>query len=262
MKWLCIGDIVSGPGRSAVRDYLQNNREYDLIIGNGENAAGGAGLTRKIAEKLIDYGLDVVTTGNHVWRKQKFVDFLEDQPDSLPVARPANYPGKVPGRGYKIVRCEGQRILVLNLEGRTYMENIDCPFRCADKILDEVDYDLALVDFHAEATSEKISLAHHLAERVTAVVGTHTHVQTADPQVLKGQTAYLTDLGMTGPVNSVIGVKTELAQQRLLTGRPVRFKVEKQGPRKINGLIITVDEENNRAVSVELLNERLPERTY
>lgn len=262
MKWLCIGDIISGPGRSAVRDFLQNSQDYDLIIGNGENVAGGSGITVELAEKIIDYGLDVVTSGNHVWRRSDFVNFLREQPDRLPVVRPANYPGDAPGRGYKIVRLGDKRVLVLNLEGRTYMENINCPFRCADEILEEVDHDLSVVDFHAEATSEKISLADHLADRVTAVVGTHTHVQTADEKILKGRTAYITDLGMTGPRNSAIGVRTELAKERMLTGRPVRFKVEKQGPRIINGLVITVDEESGRAVEVERLNERLPERTY
>ncbi len=262
MNWLCIGDIISGPGISAVRDYLQNVKKYDLIVANAENAAGGAGLTFEIAEKLLDYGVDVITSGNHIWQKKGFVERLCEEPDRLPILRPANYPGKPPGRGYKILRVEGYRVLVVNLEGRTFMENIDCPFKAVDEIFENVEYDLAIVDFHAEATSEKIIMGQYLAGRATVVFGTHTHVQTADEKLLQGRTAYITDLGMTGPENSVIGVRSELATRRMLTGRPVRFKVEKQGPRMINGLVVTVDEEAGRAVKVERLNKRMPERSY
>ncbi|MGM0381077.1 MAG: TIGR00282 family metallophosphoesterase [bacterium] len=263
MKWLCLGDIVSSPGRSAVRDFLEDERDkYDFIMANGENAAGGAGLTVDTAKKLLDYGVDVITGGNHIWQKNDFVDFLTDKPDNLPVLRPANYPGSPPGRGYKIFRVRGLQILVLNLEGRTYMEDIDCPFRKADSIIQSSDFDLALVDFHAEATSEKIALANHLAGRVTAVVGTHTHVQTADEKLLPGRTAYITDLGMTGPRDSVIGVRSELAEKRFLTARPVRFKVEKKGPRIVNGLNITVDEDERQVVQLERVNKTLPQRTY
>ncbi|MFP4687113.1 MAG: YmdB family metallophosphoesterase [bacterium] len=263
MKWLVIGDIVSGPGRSAVRDFLQDEGgQYDLITANAENAAGGSGLTVKIAEQLSDYGIDILTSGNHIWRVNDFVDTLREEPDKLPVIRPANYPGPAPGRGYKVIRMDGFKILVFNLQGRTFMDNIDCPFRIADNILQSEEYDLALLDFHAEATSEKIALAYYLENRVTAFVGSHTHVQTADEKLINGKMAYITDVGMTGPLKSVIGVRTELAQKRFLTGRPVRFKVEKKGPRIFNGLSITVDEDSGRAVEVERINRRLPQRTY
>ncbi len=262
MKWLCLGDIISSPGRSAVRDFLDVGGDWDFVLANAENAAGGVGLTVKVARQLIDYGIDVLTSGNHIWSKKKFVKYLQENPDSLPLVRPANYPGNAPGMGHRVVHLNGQKLLVLNLEGRTFMENIDCPFQTVDRLLAEVEYDLAVVDFHAEATSEKLVMANYLAGRVTAVVGTHTHVQTADEKILKGQTAYITDLGMTGPERSVIGVRTELAQERMLTGRPVRFKVEKKGPRIVNGLIITVDEDSGTAVKVERLNEKLPERSY
>ncbi len=260
---MSIGDIVSGPGRSAVRDFLEKEaREYDFITANAENAAGGTGLTTKIAEQLLDYGIDVLTSGNHIWRINKFVEGLEEQPDKLAVIRPANYPPSTPGRGYKVLRVNGKRILVFNLQGRTFMDNIDCPFRTADKILQSEEYDLALLDFHAEATSEKVALGHYLAGRITAFVGTHTHVQTADEKLMGGKTAYITDVGMTGPLKSVIGVRTELAQKRFLTGRPVRFKVEKKGPRIFNALSITVDEDSGQAVEVKRVNRRMPQRSY
>ncbi len=263
MKWLCLGDIVSSPGRSAVRDFLEDNRDcYDFVMANGENAAGGAGLTVDTARKLLDYGVDVLTGGNHIWQKNDFVEFLANNPDGLPVVRPANYPGDPPGRGYKTFRVAGLQILVVSLEGRTYMEDIDCPFRKADSIIQSSSFDLALVDFHAEATSEKIALANYLAGKVTAVVGTHTHVQTADEKLLPGRTAYITDLGMTGPRDSVIGVRSELAEKRFLTARPVRFKVEKEGPRIVNGLEITVDEDERQVVQLERVNLTLPQRTY
>jgi len=191
-----------------------------------------------------------------------FVDFLRNNPDRLPVIRPANYPGSPPGRGYKIIRIAGLEILVVSLEGRTYMENIDCPFLTADSIIQSNSYDLALVDIHAEATSEKLALANYLSGQVTAVVGTHTHVQTSDEKLLAGQTAYITDLGMTGPRDSVIGVRSELAVKRFLTARPVRFKVEKKGPRIVNGLVITVDKDRCQATGVERINTQLSQRTY
>lgn len=263
MRWLCLGDVVSSPGRSAVRDYLAREGDrFDLIVANGENAAGGVGLTVDIARRLLEYGVDVLTSGNHIWKKQDFVDEMTSHPDRLPVVRPANYPDDVPGRGHRLYRLEGQRVLILNLQGRTFMESIDCPFRTADHVLETEEYDLALVDFHAEATSEKIAMAHYLDGRVTTVVGTHTHVQTADERILEGGTAYMTDLGMTGPLNSVIGVRTELATERFLTGRPIRFKVEKEGPRILNGLVVEVDPDTQQVVDVDRVYEKMPQRTH
>lgn len=264
MKWLCIGDVVSSPGRSAVRDYLapERRQQYDLIVANGENTAGGVGLTVETARDLLGYGVDVITSGNHIWKKQDFVSYLEDNPRRMPVLRPANYPGDAPGIGYRTLSVRSKDVLIMNLQGRTFMEDIDCPFRTADRILDEEEYDLALVDFHAEATSEKQALAFHLAGRVTTVVGTHTHVQTSDERILDDTTAFISDLGMTGPRDAVIGVRKELAIKRFLTGRPIRFKVEKQGPRIVNGLSVTVDEDKCAAVDVTRINEQLPQRQH
>jgi len=263
VRWLCLGDVVSSPGRSAVRDYLAREGDaYDFVVANGENAAGGVGLTVDVARRLLDFGVDVITSGNHIWKKKDFVEEMASRPDRLPVVRPANYPGEAPGRGHRLYRLQGHRILVLNLQGRTFMETIDCPFRSAERILEAEEYDLALVDFHAEATSEKIALARYLDGRVTTFVGTHTHVQTADERILQEGTAYVTDLGMTGPLDSVIGVRTELATRRFLTGRPIRFKVEKEGPRIVNGLAVEVDPDTGRATDVTRVNEQMSQRTH
>ncbi len=246
-----------------MRDFLARRDEsFDLVVANAENAAGGVGLTVDIARRLMDFGVDVMTSGNHIWKKKDFVEEMASRPDHLPVVRPANYPEEAPGRGHRMYRIQDQAVLVLNLQGRTFMDDIDCPFRTADRILEAEEYDLALVDFHAEATSEKIALANHLAGRVTAVFGTHTHVQTADERILEGGTAYLTDLGMTGPRDSVIGVRTELATKRFLTGRPIRFKVEKQGPRILNGLIVEVDPTADEATDVTRVYEEMPQRSH
>jgi metallophosphoesterase (TIGR00282 family) len=263
VKWLILGDVVSSPGRSAVRDYLKSRADqYDMVVANGENAAGGMGITFDIVEELLSYGVDVITGGNHTWKKKDFVQEWSSQPDRYPILRPLNYPGEPPGQGYLTTQVNRRTVLVLNLQGRTFMDSIDCPFRAADECLDRVDYDLALVDFHAEATSEKIAMGKYLDGRVSTVVGTHTHVQTADARVLEGGTAYVTDLGMTGPKNSILGVRDELATERFLTGRPVSFKVEKQGPRIVNGLSVTIDIEAGKADHAERINEELPERTH
>jgi metallophosphoesterase (TIGR00282 family) len=262
MKILLIGDIVSSPGRSAVRDYLDGRQtEYDLIVANGENAAGGFGLTGDVAETILGYGVDVITSGNHIWKKQDFVELMAEEPDRYPVLRPANYPKNPPGRGHRIFRVNGYRILIMNLQGRTFMDSIDCPFETGETILQQEQYDLALCDFHAEASSEKIALAKHLSDYLTAFVGTHTHVQTADDRIFNDM-AYITDLGMTGPQDSIIGVRDELATKRFLTARPIRFKVEKQGPRILNGLSITVDADENDPTSLQRIYEEMPQRQH
>lgn len=260
MKILCIGDIVSSPGRSAVRDFLADRKhEYDLIVANAENAAGGVGLTTDVAETILDHGVDVLTSGNHIWKKNDFVEFMAENPDQYPILRPANYPKDPPGRGYRIFKVNGYRFLILNLQGRTFMDSIDCPFRTGETILSRENYDLAMVDFHAEATSEKISLAKYLSDNLSVFVGTHTHVQTADARVIDDM-AYISDLGMTGPEDSIIGVRDELATERFLTGRPIRFKVEKQGPRIFNALSITVDADEKRIESFQRIYEEMPQR--
>lgn len=262
MKILLIGDIVSSPGRSAVRDYLTDRRgDFDLIVANGENAAGGFGLTADVTETILDHGVDVITSGNHIWKKQDFVEIMAEDPDGYPVLRPANYPKDPPGRGHRIFKVNGYRVLIMNLQGRTFMDDIDCPFETGKSILKNENYDLALCDFHAEATSEKISLAKHLSEDLTVFVGTHTHVQTADERIFDDM-AFISDLGMTGPRDSIIGVRDELATKRFLTARPIRFKVEKQGPRILNGLSITVDADENRPTSLNRIYEEMPQRQH
>lgn len=207
-------------------------RKYavDLCIANGENAAGGFGLTQPIAEEFFDLGIDVITTGNHVWDKRELVDYLNsavDEPYSPArrVLRPANYPAGTPGTGvYEGTTRDGVPYAVVNLQGRVFMANIDDPFRVADRLLEKIAAKVIFVDFHAEATSEKVAMGWYLAGRVTAVVGTHTHIPTADTRVLPGGTAYQTDVGMTGPYDSVIGVQKEQILQRFLTSLPARFE--------------------------------------
>jgi 2',3'-cyclic-nucleotide 2'-phosphodiesterase len=251
MHILFIGDIFAAPGRRIVADHLQDIRQtnrIDLAIANAENAAGGFGITPSIAEELFALGLDVLTSGNHVWDKRELFDYFARQPRLL---RPANYPD-APGRGVVTVRARnGVECAVLNLQGRTYMPATDCPFRKADQLLAELDpaIQVKFVDFHAEVTSEKIAMGWYLDGRVSAVVGTHTHVPTADTRILPGGTAYQTDCGMTGPYHSVIGVDTSIVVQRFLTGLPVRMEAAKLGP-ELHAVIVDVDEATGKARSM------------
>ncbi len=251
MHILFIGDIFAAPGRRIVADHLQDIRQtnrIDLAIANAENAAGGFGITPSVAEELFALGLDVLTSGNHVWDKRELFDYFARQPRLL---RPANYPN-APGHGVVIVRARnGVECAVFNLQGRTYMPATDCPFRKADQLLAELDpaIQVKFVDFHAEVTSEKIAMGWYLDGRVSAVVGTHTHVPTADTRILPGGTAYQTDCGMTGPYHSVIGVDTSIVVQRFLTGLPVRMEAAKQGP-ELHAVIVDVDEATGKARSV------------
>ena len=251
MKILFIGDIFASPGRRIVADHLQDIVEsngIDLAIANAENAAGGFGVTPAIAEELFAMGLDVLTSGNHIWDKREVYDYVARQPRLL---RPANYPS-APGSGWIVFHARnGVDCAVLNLQGRTYMPNTDCPFRKADEILNHLDpaVKVRFVDFHAEVTSEKIAMGWYLDGRVSAVVGTHTHVPTADTRILPGGTAYQTDCGMTGPYHSVIGVETEIILQRFLTGLPVRMEAARQSP-ELHSVIIDVDESTGRARAV------------
>ncbi len=230
LRILFFGDVVGAPGRRFLRDNLARIRfekGVDLVIVNGENASGGVGLTPKTAEELFSYGVDIITSGNHIWKYREMKDYLSTS-DS--VLRPANYPEGAPGKGYTIKQVNGFRVAVVNLQGRVFMEPVvDCPFRKADRVLDEISSlggaDVIVVDFHAEATSEKKGLAYYLDGRVTAFLGTHTHVQTADAQILPGGTAYITDAGMVGPFDSVIGMRKEDIISRFLSGLPTRFEV-------------------------------------
>jgi len=251
MNLLFIGDIFASPGRRMVADHLADivaTNRIDLAIANAENAAGGFGVTPSIAEELFALGLDVLTSGNHIWDKREVYDYFERQPRLL---RPANYPD-APGRGVIVLHARnGVECAVVNLQGRTYMPVTDCPFRKADQILGELDpaVKVRFVDFHAEVTSEKIAMGWYLDGRVSAVIGTHTHVPTADTRILPGGTAYQTDCGMTGPYHSVIGVETEVIIQRFLTGLPVRMEAARQAP-ELHAVILDVDEATGRARAV------------
>jgi metallophosphoesterase (TIGR00282 family) len=251
VKILFIGDIFGSPGRRIVADHVEDivrANEIDLAIANGENAAGGFGITPAIAEDLFKLGIDVLTSGNHIWDKREIYDYLERQPRLL---RPANYP-QGPGRGLVTVKARnGVECAVMNLQGRTYMASTDCPFRKADSLLSELDPEIKVrfVDFHAEVTSEKTAMGWYLDGRVSAMVGTHTHIPTADTRILPGGMAYQTDCGMTGPYHSVIGVETDLILQRFLSGMPVRMEAAKKGA-ELHSVIVDVDEETGRARAV------------
>lgn len=236
---LWLDDIVSGYG-------------IHLAIANGENAAGGIGLTGEVAEEIFGYGINVLTMGNHVWDKKEIMEIIDEEERLL---RPLNYPAPAPGRGSVIVPAGGVKVAVMNLSGRVFNpQHLDCPFRLADAELERLKAEtpLVIVDFHAEATSEKQAMAWHLAGRVTALIGTHTHVQTSDEQVLPGGTAFITDVGMTGPTNSVIGIKKELALERFITQRPVKFEVAR-GRIQLSALVVEADEATGQARAVHRL---------
>ena len=251
MKILFIGDIVGNPGRTATTQFLQAHQDkYDFIVANGENAAGGKGLTFEIVDQLLASGVSAITTGNHVWDNKEIFNFIETTPQLI---RPANYPTEVTGRGVTIVSSDdGQTQLgVINLAGQLFMNSYTNPFHALDAILPEIKAvtPYILLDFHAEATSEKIAMGWHADGRISAVVGTHTHVPTADARVLPQGTAYITDVGMTGPYDSVIGVRTDLVLERFLTMMPSRFTVAK-GNVKLCGAEIELDEATGMAVNI------------
>ncbi|MGF7185759.1 hypothetical protein GGQ84_001851 [Desulfitispora alkaliphila] len=253
MNILIIGDIVGKPGRRIIKDKLTEiKEEYDInfTIANGENAAGGNGITRETYLELIDSGIDFLTMGNHVWDKKDVYDFI-DTADKM--VRPANYPVATPGKGYRIVNSgKGAKIGILNLSGRIFMSQLECPFRCAEKIIKTVkeEADIIIVDFHAEATSEKVALGWYLDGKASAVVGTHTHVQTNDSRVLPGGTAYITDLGMTGPRDAVLGVKKEIVIKKFLTHLPAKFEID-TGECQLNGVVIQVDQATGKAINIK-----------
>ena len=259
MRVLFIGDIFGSAGRKIVQAHLGHvveTNQVDLVIANAENAAGGFGLTPSIANELFDLGCEVLTTGNHVWDKREIIDYFNSvngDPDTRVrrVLRPANYAQGVPGVGlYEGTSSKGQRYAVINLQGRVFMQDNDDPFRKADALLQQVTSKVIVVDFHAEATSEKIAMGWYLDGRVTAVLGTHTHVPTADSRVLPNGTAYQTDVGMSGPYDSVIGVQKEQVLQRFLTGLPGRFEAAKGDPR-FSAVLIECDESTGRASNIQ-----------
>jgi hypothetical protein len=257
---LMLGDIFGRPGRQAVGELLPALREergIDFVIANGENAASGAGITPRILYEIVAAGVDVVTSGNHIYRQREIVAFMQTDQDRL--IRPANYSPRSVGRGVLIRETgDGTRVAVMNLQGRVFMAPNLNPFDVADEILSDLEAkaDVICVDFHAEATSEKKAMGWHLDGRVAAVVGTHTHVPTADETVLPGGTAYVTDLGMTGPHASCIGVATEIVLEQFLTGMPVRFRPATKDVR-MQGVLLSVDPESGRARSIERVEKRL-----
>ncbi|BCS56040.1 TIGR00282 family metallophosphoesterase [Geobacter sp. SVR] len=253
VKILFIGDIIGKPGRQALSrelDRLVDRHRVDLVLVNGENASGGFGLTTETAKELFDLGVHGITSGNHIWDKKEQVALVLANPR---IVRPANYPEGTTGRGGMILTTPGGiKVGVLNLEGRVYMKNLECPFRTADREIELLRQEtpVIFVDFHAEATSEKSALGWYLDGRVSAVVGTHTHVQTADERILTRGTAYLSDAGMTGSFDSVIGIGKEEAIHKFLTQLPVKFEIPKKDIR-INGVVVSVDEESGRALGIE-----------
>lgn len=258
MNILCIGDIVGRPGRRAVRELLPGIKDkyrIDVVLANGENASGGVGLSRKVAEELLGYGIEIITLGNHTWDNREIFQFIND--NHFPLIRPANYPPNTPGRGYRIFNLAGARIGVINLLGRVFLGEFDCPFRTFDQIYQEItsECDILLVDFHAEATAEKVAFGWHCDGRASAVFGTHTHIQTADDRVLPDGTGYITDLGMTGPIDSVIGVKKEIVVQKFLTQLPARFEVETKGDITFSGIVLEIDEISGRTKYIQRIYE-------
>ena len=249
------GDTVARSGRRALEERLhdlRSQREIDFVVANVENAAGGFSITSRIAEDLLAAGVDVMTSGNHIFDKKEVLEYIEKQPRLL---RPANYAPGVPGKGRWVGKVRGVPVAVINLQGRVFMSQCDDPFRCADAQLAalEPSVKIILVDMHAEATSEKIAMGRYLDGRASVVAGTHTHVQTADEQILPEGTAYITDLGMVGPHDGVIGMQTEIVLERFLRGLSMKFE-PCDGGIKLNGLIIDVDEETGRATRVERLS--------
>ena len=248
---LFVADVVGHPGRDAVKAILPSLRKEvgaDLVIVNGENAAGGFGLTSKIASELKQAGADVITTGNHVFAQK---DFVPELPHLENVLRPANYPPAAPGQGSCVVEASGQRVLVMNLMGRIFVEALDDPFRAADAILNaNPDVKIVFCDMHAEATSEKTAMGWYLDGRASAVVGTHTHIPTADARVLTKGTAYVTDVGMVGPRDGCIGMDKDIVLQRFLTGVPNRFQVA-SGPVTFNSVLVTISSSTGRATSIQ-----------
>lgn len=259
MKIIAVGDVVGRPGRQALLATLPELiREYApcFVVVNGENAAGGFGITGRIAEAFFSWGVDVITTGNHVWRNKEIFKIIESEQRLL---RPLNYPEGTPGRGSVLVEKQGIKIGVLNLLGRVFMEPLDCPFRAARRevhALKRAGAKIVIVDFHAEATSEKAAFGHYLDGEVSLVFGTHTHVQTNDPRVLEAGTGFVTDVGMTGATNSVIGITKEKALRKFVTGMPAKFELAEDGV-EINYALAEIDEESGKTLSLTVVRRKV-----
>ena len=259
MRIMLVGDVVGRAGRRAFRTItprLRVEHGIDVVIVNGENSAGGKGYTRKALDELYAGGADVVTSGNHVWDKKDVFDFVDHEPF---LVRPANYPAGTPGRGYCIFPFRAVNVAVMNLSGRSFMPALDCPFQKVDEILAEIGglADIVVLDFHAETTSEKLAMGYYLDGRADIVVGTHTHVQTADERILPGGTAYITDLGMVGAQDSILGVRKDIVIQKFRTGMPVRFEMA-EGAAEYAAVIVDIDPSGGRTAQIEriLLREQ------
>lgn len=262
MKILFIGDVVGSPGRDAVQEYLPKLKEKyhpTVTIINGENAAAGKGITEPIYRKFLEWGAHAITMGNHTWDKKEIYDFIDD---AKYLIRPANFPKNNPGKGIVYLNINGTQIAVINLQGRTFMPAIDDPFEKADQLIAEAKKktNIIFIDFHGEATSEKQALGWYVDGRVSAVVGTHTHTQTADERILHEGTAYITDVGMTGPYDGILGVEREAVLKRFLTSLPVRFEISKKGRTQLNAVLVTIDPRSGHAMKIEriMINDDHP----
>ncbi len=251
MKVLFIGDIVGKPARSYLNQILPSlieKEKFDWVIANGENAAGGSGLTEKVAKELFSSGIDILSSGDHIFKKKEVLSILEN----MDILRPLNYGDLAKGRGFIIKEKGSKKIAVINLLGRVFMQPVDCPFKAVSKILEEVlkETKVVIVDIHAEATSEKLAMGYFLAQKVSAVVGTHTHIPTADERIIEDFTGYITDIGMTGPFDSILGRRKEDIIQRFLTNVPSRFYLADKDIR-LQGVVLEIEEETGRCLSIK-----------
>jgi metallophosphoesterase (TIGR00282 family) len=259
MLILFIGDIVGEPGRRAIKELLpkiKKSEDIDFVIANGENIAGGSGITPQLAEELFKYGIDALTSGDHIWKRKEVIDYISNTPRLL---RPANYPSQAPGLGYSVTKSgSGTPVAVINLIGRVFMQPLECPFRAAKEAVEKLKgkAQVIIVDMHAEATSEKIALGWYLDGTVSAVIGTHTHVQTADEKILPKGTAYLSDAGMTGPFDGVIGRKKEQILARFLTQMPMKFEMAELDI-QLHGVIVDIDEKTGKANAIKRVQKKL-----
>ncbi|GAA5415177.1 2',3'-cyclic-nucleotide 2'-phosphodiesterase [Paraliobacillus ryukyuensis] len=262
MKILFVGDVVGSPGRNQLETYLPKLKQKyqpQLTIVNGENAASGKGITEKIYKQFLSWGADVITMGNHTWDKKEIFEFIDEAQNMI---RPANFPEGTPGKGLQYINCNGIKVAVINLQGRTFLPAIDDPFRKIDELIEQAKKETSVifVDFHAEATSEKQALAWYVDGRVSAVVGTHTHTQTADERILDGGTAYITDVGMTGPYDGILGTDRQAVIKKFLTSLPVRFEVTKEGKTQLNAVVVEINDQSGKAKTIQriLINDDHP----
>ncbi|ALX47604.1 TIGR00282 family metallophosphoesterase [Lentibacillus amyloliquefaciens] len=262
MKILFIGDVTGSPGRDMVRTYLPKLKEKyhpNMTIINGENAAAGKGINKKIYKQFLEWGANVITMGNHTWDKKEIFEFI-DEANNL--VRPANFPEGTPGKGIVFINLNGTEVAVINVQGRTFLPAIDDPFRKMDELVETARKrtNIIFVDVHAETTSEKQAMGWYLDGKVSAVAGTHTHTQTADERILPKGTAYITDAGMTGPYDAILGVEKEAVMKKFLTSLPVRFEIDETGRTQMNGVLVTVDDHTGSARKIEriLINDDHP----